>query len=137
MPMGEIPPWGLHSILHITHTGPHTGMCPGTCHTRKHTTPITHTCSHIKCASTQPMQGACTARQNQERDGGEELSPQMPGPFLGSLQKVAKDTDGLSSLAILHKPWPECSKKAGKCPFRNVVPDLPGQPPALCVTSLK
>lgn len=49
MPMGAIPPWGVHSILHITHTGPHTGMCPGTCHTRKHTTPITHTCSHIVC----------------------------------------------------------------------------------------
>lgn len=78
--------------------------------------------------------------QNQERDGVEELSPQMPSLFLSFLQGVTKVTDDLSSLsssAILHKTCPECSKKAGKGLFRSVVPDLPGQPPASFVTSLK
>lgn len=32
---------------HITHTGPHTCICPGTCHALGHTIPIMHTCTHI------------------------------------------------------------------------------------------
>lgn len=78
--------------------------------------------------------------QNQERDGGEELNPRTLNPFLSFLQAVTKVTGGLcrlSSPTILHKACPECSKKAGKGPFGSVVPDLPGQPPALLVTSLK
>ena len=122
--------------LPVTHTGPRTCICSGTCHTWKHPNPVMHTCTHTSMRPRAAQQQASLKLSDQERDAGEELSPWMPRPVLGSLHRATNNADGSFSFFPLSHPA-QAPARMLRGPFGSVVPDLSSQLSALFVTSLK